>query len=36
MYERKALQASLFEDEMLFGGVRLDPINKWIKMARLR
>jgi len=25
MYERKARQVNLFEDETLFGGVRLDP-----------
>ena len=35
MYERKARQVSLFEDATLFGGVRLDPGNKWVKMARL-
>ena len=35
MYERKARQVSLFEDATLLGGVRLDPGNKWVRMARL-
>ena len=35
MYERKARQVSLFEDATLFGGVRLDPGNKWIRMSKL-
>jgi IS5 family transposase len=35
MYERKARQVSLFEDATLFGGVRLDPGNKWVRMSKL-
>lgn len=35
MYERKARQVSIFEDATLFGGVRLDPGNKWIQISKL-
>ena len=35
MYERKAHQAAFFEDATLFGGVRLDPTNRWVKMSKL-
>ena len=35
MYERKAHQATFFEDATLFGGVRLDPTNRWVKMSKL-
>ena len=28
MYERKAHQATFFEDATLFGGVRLNPANR--------
>ena len=35
MYRRKARQASFFEDATLFGGVRLDPENRWIRMSKL-
>lgn len=35
MYERKARQVSIFEDATLFGGVRLDPSNKWIQISKL-
>ena len=35
MYERKARQVSIFEDATLFGGVRLDPDNKWIQISKL-
>ena len=35
MYERKAGQVSIFEDATLFGGVRLDPGNKWIQISKL-
>lgn len=35
MYERKAHQATFFEDATLFGNVRLKPENRWIRMSRL-
>ena len=35
MYERKAHQATFFEDATLFGGVCLDPTNRWVKMSKL-
>jgi transposase, IS5 family len=35
MYRRKEQQTDMFEDATLFGGVRLDPQNKWIKMAKI-
>ena len=35
MYERKAHQATFFEDATLFGGVRLNPANRWVRMSRL-
>ena len=35
MYERKAHQATFFEDATLFGGVRLNPENRWVRMSRL-
>lgn len=35
MYERKALQVSMFEDALLFGGVRLNPANRWVRMSQL-
>ena len=35
MYERKAQQATFFEDATLFGGVRLNPGNRWVRMSKL-
>ena len=35
MYEKKARQATFFEDATLFGGVRLDPENRWVRMSGL-
>ena len=35
MYRRKEQQSNMFEDATLFGGVRLDPRNKWVRMAKL-
>ena len=35
MYERKAHQTTFFEDATLFGGVRLNPENRWVRMSRL-
>jgi hypothetical protein len=35
MYERRARQVSIFEDATLFGGVRLDPANKWVRISKL-
>ena len=35
MYERKAHQTPFFEDATLFGGVRLNPENRWVRMCRL-
>jgi hypothetical protein len=35
MYERKAHQATFFEDATLFSGVRLNPENRWVRMSRL-
>ena len=35
MYEQKAHQATFFEDATLFGGVRLNPENRWVRMSRL-
>jgi IS5 family transposase len=34
MYRRKEQQTDMFEDATLFGGVRLDPRNKWVRMAK--
>ena len=35
MYRRKEQQTDMFEDATLFGGVHLDPRNKWVRMAKL-
>jgi IS5 family transposase len=35
MYRMKEQQTDMFEDATLFGGVRLDPRNKWVRMAKL-
>ena len=35
MYERKAQQVTMFEDALLFGGVRLNPANRWVRMSQL-
>ena len=35
MYQRKARQASFLEDAALFGGVRLNPEDRWIRMSKL-
>jgi len=35
MYERKAHRVTFFEDALLFGGVRLNPANRWVRMSRL-
>lgn len=33
MYKRKVNQVSLFENPVMFGGIALNPENKWVKMA---
>ena len=35
MYERKAHQATFFKDAMLFGSIRLNQGNRWVRMSRL-
>jgi IS5 family transposase len=35
MYERKVQQVTMFEDALLFGGVRLNPDNDWVSLAQL-
>ncbi len=35
MYERKAHQVTMFEDALLFGGVRLDPANRCVRMSQM-
>ena len=35
MYRRKEQQNDMFEDATLFGGMRLDPQNKWVRMSQL-
>ena len=35
MYRRKEQQTDMFEDATLFGGVRLDPGNKWVGISKL-
>lgn len=35
MYKRRGGQISLFEDETLFGGVKLDSGNQWVKLGKL-
>jgi IS5 family transposase len=35
MYEKKARQATFFEDATLFGGVMLNPENRWVRMSEL-
>jgi len=35
MYKRQSKQVSMYEDETLFGGVKLDSNNPWIRMAKM-
>jgi len=35
MYKQQTKQVSMFEDETLFGGVKLDSKNPWIRMAKM-
>jgi len=35
MYKRQSKQVSMFEEETLFGGVKLDSKNPWIGMAKM-
>lgn len=35
MYRRREQQTDMFEDATLFGGVCLDPGNKWVGISKL-
>jgi len=35
MYKQQCKQVSMFEEETLFGGVKLDTNNPWIRMAKM-
>ena len=35
MYRRKEHHTDMFQDATLFGGVRLDSRNKWVRMSQL-
>lgn len=35
MYQRKSRQISILEDPAMFGGIQLDPKNKWIELSKL-